>query len=160
MTDFTGIKTVDLPMAALAAAYRHFREMGERGCEGVALWVGRGDGDHFTITETVIPGQKGIRSDSGLAYVVEQAELHRLNVWLYENQLRLIAQIHSHPTEAYHSSTDDAFPIMTTDGGFSVVVPDFGMGRPDLGSCAVYRLIGHSWRELKPSQVAASFRIT
>ena len=77
---------------------------------------------------------------------VEADELHRLNVWLYENAERLAIQVHSHPTEAFHSDTDDAYPIVTTLGGLSLVVPDFaryGVRGPET---ALYRLSSAGWQ--------------
>lgn len=38
------------------------------------------------------------------------------------------AQIHTHPKEAFHSPTDDQFPIVHTVGFLSLVIPDFGTG--------------------------------
>jgi proteasome lid subunit RPN8/RPN11 len=50
----------------------------------------------------------------------------------------LIAQVHSHPGEAYHSWGDDAFPAEHCDGFLSVVVPDFGRGVEEITDCAVF----------------------
>jgi len=81
--------------------------------------------------------------------VVDGPELHRINVWLYEHEMTLIAQIHSHPTDAYHSETDDAIPIITTPGGLSLVVPDFARGPADLTTYAIFRLSeSGDWKEL------------
>ncbi len=159
MSDLLDIRKVRVRIAELASAYKHFRAMGQQGLEGVALWVGKFDGSDFVVTETVIPKQQGISSDNGLLYVVGEAELRRLNCWLYDNQLRLVAQLHSHPGRAYHSDTDDAYPIMTTQGGFSLVVPNFAAGLPLLRNCAIFRLEQHQWEELTEKQVAESFEI-
>lgn len=159
MNDLSQLEQVTVRVPDLIAAYRHFRHMGRQGCEGVALWVGRISNSNFEVTETVIPKQKGIRSDDGLAYVVDEAELRRLNIWLYEQKLRLVAQLHSHPTEAYHSKTDDLYPIMTTVGGLSIVVPDFAIGPPDIGQCATYRLQRNGWAELNPIEVNKLIKI-
>ncbi|MBA2335589.1 MAG: Mov34/MPN/PAD-1 family protein [Blastocatellia bacterium] len=80
------------------------------------------------------------RSEDGVCVTVTGDELHRINVELYQNKLSLIAQIHSHPTEAYHSTTDDTFPIATTVGCLSLVVPDFAIRPFALRDCAVCRL--------------------
>lgn len=72
--------------------------------------------------------------------VVDGDELHRLNVYLHETGLRLIAQVHSHPTVAYHSETDDRYAVATTIGCFSLVVPDFAARPFALADCATYRL--------------------
>jgi hypothetical protein len=75
-------------------------------------------------------------------------------VWLFENSMTLIAQLHSHPTEAYHSDTDDAFPIATTVGSLSIVIPDYAREPFSLIRSAVYRLIpDHGWVFMPPNEV-------
>jgi hypothetical protein len=75
--------------------------------------------------------------------------------------LSLIAQIHSHPTRAYHSETDDAYPIITKIGGISIVVPDFAAGDIDLKRWAIYRLTENaSWIELTETQKLQLIEIT
>ena len=37
-------------------------------------------------------------------------------------------QIHTHPDKAFHSATDDAWPIIGTAGFLSLVVPRFALG--------------------------------
>jgi hypothetical protein len=37
-------------------------------------------------------------------------------------------QVHTHPKAAFHSLTDDTWPIVHTLGFLSLVVPNFGMG--------------------------------
>jgi hypothetical protein len=87
-------------------------------------------------------------------------ELHRINVWLYRQKLALIAQIHSHPGRAYHSSTDDGYAIATTVGCLSLVVPDFARAPFDLRNVASYRLDGRGvWRALTTGQVAQMISI-
>jgi hypothetical protein len=92
---------------------------------------------------------------------VDSAELHRINVWLYENSLTLVAQLHSHPEEAYHSDTDDAFPIVTVVGGLSLVIPGFAREPFSLSRCAIYRLMpGAGWVELAAREAASLITIT
>jgi hypothetical protein len=57
-------------------------------------------------------------------------------------------QVHSHPTEAYHSETDDTYPIVTVRGGLSLVVPDFGRAGLLGDGVACYRLGFSGWDEL------------
>ncbi|MDQ0564464.1 hypothetical protein QO004_006288 [Rhizobium mesoamericanum] len=57
----------------------------------MALWVGVRQDQHFTVTETVIPAQRHIRTSDGVCVMVPAKELHRLNVWLYKRGLTLLA---------------------------------------------------------------------
>lgn len=114
--------------------------MGRAGYEGLGLWVGTVSAETATVQRALIPRQRLIRSASGVGVYVDGTELHRVNMWLFEKGLRILAQIHSHPTDAYHSDTDDENALATTVGSLSVVVPDFARGPADLSQTAVYRL--------------------
>jgi hypothetical protein len=141
----TQIESVLLPLSVATVTHRHLHATGLKGLEGMALWTGIQEGSVFHIREAVIPKQEGIRSDHGLAVMVSAPELHRINLHLYKNGLRLLAQIHSHPTEAYHSAMDDEYAIATALGAFSLVVPDFARQPFSIAQCATYRLTKRSW---------------
>ena len=112
------------------------------------IWSGTREGDTFTVAEVHVPRQISYKSDDGLCVRVAGSELHRLNVWLYEAQQVIGAQIHSHPMDAYHSDTDDAYPIATLDGSLSVVLPFFGRDGFGSSDIAAYRLCRHGWLEV------------
>lgn len=140
MTGFLGVRSVVVPKALAREAHQHLQRVGKLGLEGFALWAGVREAEVFRVRHTIIPAQSGLRSASGVCVRIDSDELHRLNVWLYEHQATLIAQLHSHPTAAYHSETDDAYPIATTVGSLSLVIPDFASQPFSLDRCAVYRL--------------------
>lgn len=160
MKGFLGVKTIIVLREALGEAHAHLSRVGRAGFEGFALWAGVLEGRRFVVRETVIPTQKGLKAENGVCVRVESEELHRINVWLYEHGYTLIAQIHSHPTDAYHSETDDEYPIVTTLGGISIVVPDFAQRSFALEECAVYRLMpGEGWMELSSAEVNGLIRV-
>lgn len=140
MSGFSDLQNIRVPIRAVDEMMEFLRVAGSRGCEGFALWVGKRNGGIFDVAEAIIPAQTGHLTDDGVCVSVGAEELHRLNVWLYTRKMNVIAQIHSHPGGAYHSDTDDAFPIATTVGCLSLVVPDFARFPFSLNSCATYRL--------------------
>lgn len=140
------IRRLHVPSAVAVDTNDHLAAMGRKGVEGMALWVGKENESLFDVSQVYIPKQHGTRGDHGLLVSVPLEELQRLNVWLYRNNLRLIAQIHSHPTEAYHSEVDDRYAIATRLGSFSIVVPDFAVRPFNISQCAVYRLSPSRWR--------------
>lgn len=161
MSGLADVTAVRIPRTLVGEAMDHLRRMGRQGYEGFALWAGTLQGSTFQVTHTLIPAQKGIRSNSGVCVVIGPDELHRINVWLYENARMLIAQIHSHPTEAYHSETDDDYPIATTVGGLSLVVPDFARRTFSIGTTALYRLSATArWDPLTVEEAAQLIQIT
>ena len=140
MTKLSEVEVVSVPRACAEHIHTHLRRVGRDGYEGLGLWVGQQHGRMFQVTQAVVPAQRHIRTDDGVCVVTEAAELHRLNVWLYKEKLRLIAQLHSHPGRAYHSDTDDAYAVATTVGCFSLVVPDFASAPFAIARTACYRL--------------------
>ena len=153
------VSRVSVPAECVASAYEHLRTAGDSGVEGVALWAGRLDGYDFRVTRAVIPRQRALRLPSGLMYVVDDEELHRINVELYRDHLTLVAQLHSHPADAYHSETDDAYPIVTSLGSISIVVPDFARGEIEPATWAVYRLHDPGWWPVSQEDVRRLIRI-
>jgi hypothetical protein len=129
-----------VPRAALNDVHAHLADVGRSGYEGLGLWVGTVTAKTATVERAIIPQQRLVRSASGVGVYVDGAELHRINVWLFDNSLRILAQIHSHPTDAYHSDTDDENALATAVGSLSLVVPDFARGPVDLSRTAIYRL--------------------
>jgi hypothetical protein len=161
MSLLAAVTTVRVPKKLVGDVMDHLRRMGQKGYEGFALWAGVVQGESFQVTHTLIPAQEGMRSRQGVCVVIGPEELHRLNVWLYENRRVLVAQIHSHPTDAYHSDTDDDYPIATTVGGLSLVVPDFAVRPFSLHTTAVYRLSAAArWEELSIAEVAKLIHLT
>ncbi|KUR78070.1 Mov34/MPN/PAD-1 family protein [Novosphingobium sp. FSW06-99] len=141
----TQVSSVGVPKPVADATHAALFAAGRRGLEGMALWAGTQDGTAFHVREAIVPQQKGIRSDHGLAVMVDAPELQRINLHLYQAELRLLAQIHSHPTHAFHSEMDDEYAITTALGSFSIVVPDFAVDPFSIARCATYRLSPRPW---------------
>jgi hypothetical protein len=115
-----------LPRHILAETFAHFRGCGrgERECQVLWLspWVGP-----CTITRAVHPEHKA--DDSG--FVLDETWLNKLWITLALEGLGVRIQVHTHPGEAFHSATDDAFPIIHTPGFLSLVIPNFALGPID-----------------------------
>jgi len=126
------------------------RAAGRHGNECFVLWSGVRNGHTFLIRTLHVPEQTAYKLRSGLCVRVEADALHRLNVWLYEHGEQLAIQVHAHPTEAFHSDTDDTYPMVTARGGLSIVVPDFGARGVRGPGVASFRLSADGWDELDP----------
>lgn len=121
------------------------RVAGGRGYEAFVLWSGLQGDQIFNVRTVHVPKQDSYRLSDGLCVRVNGDELHRLNVWLYQTGEVLAVQIHAHPDDAYHSDTDDTFPIVSTLGGLSIVAAKFCRGGLFDSSTAIYRLFGDGW---------------
>lgn len=148
----TGVRHVTVSRNVIRTTLEVIREFGTHGCEALILWLGKVEPPKAYVTRAYVPEQEPIKSEDGVGYFVTSETLFQLNRALSETGLRFIAQVHSHPGEAYHSETDDRYAIMTMEGGFSLVVPDFGRRADDPAFWAMYRLDGGEWRPINLAQ--------
>ena len=119
--------------------------------EVVVFWSGLVRGLTRRMSHVWLPKQY---SGSGL-FMVPGEELFALNKEIYELGERLLAQVHTHPSLAFHSSTDSEFAVTDMEGGLSVVVPEFGRVQVDsLEECAFFVFERRAWRELPKTEAA------
>lgn len=142
----TAVETFSVPPVVVAYTEKNLRRAGRNGFEAFVFWTGVIDGGRFEARHGHMPHQTARRARSGLSVHVGGDALHELNVWLYQHHEVLGVQVHAHPTDAFHSETDDTFPIVTTLGGLSLVVPDFCRAGL-LERSAAFRLTVDGWTE-------------
>jgi hypothetical protein len=142
------ISRFDVPSVVADRTEKALRDAGKDGYELFVIWSGHRDGRIFQVAEGHVPKQVSRRTRQGLLVTIEGEALHRLNVWLFENEQELAAQVHAHPTDAFHSDTDDTFPVVTTLGGLSLVVADFCRDGLLAPSTAAFRLGRGGWSEV------------
>lgn len=135
-----------VPRDIVAGTERNLRLAGAEGYEMFVFWTGVCRRDTFVVQSGHVPRQTASRTEHGLMVRVEGDALHELNVWLFEHHEVLAVQVHAHPDDAYHSETDDTFPIVTTLGGLSLVVPFFCRGGL-MENSAAFRLSVDGWTE-------------
>lgn len=121
------------------------RHVGEMAAEGFVLWGGTVEDEGvMRFSRAVIPEQQALRTPDGLLVLVEGDALFRANKLLHEGGMILGGQVHTHPTSAYHSDTDDHYPLVTLLGALSLVIPNFARNAPDdVSEWAWYRLRGY-----------------
>jgi hypothetical protein len=141
------VEQFQVPTTVVNETEEALRSAGAEGYEAFVLWSGHQSGRLFTVRTAHVPRQDSYRLASGLCVRVDGSELHRLNVWLYEAGEVLAVQVHAHPDEAYHSETDDTYPIVATLGGLSVVAAEFCRDGLFCPSTAIYRLYPDGWTE-------------
>jgi hypothetical protein len=141
------VERFQVPAAIVQQTEDTLRSAGAEGYEAFVLWSGRQNGRLFSVRTIHVPKQQSYRLHSGLCVRVDGDELHRLNVWLYEAGEILAVQVHAHPDAAYHSETDDTYPIVATLGGLSIVAAEFCRAGLLTSSTAIYRLCSDGWIE-------------
>ena len=136
------VRTFRIQEHVLADTIKFLKEVGEAGYEGFVLWGGQQqEPSNFLIASAVIPDQRAVATEHGLLVMVDGQALFEVNRELHQRNEVLAGQVHTHPTTAYHSSTDDHLPLVTLLGAISLVLPDFAKYAPADGSAwAWYRL--------------------
>ena len=104
--------------------------------------------DPACITEVVHPehGASSVGFSLGNGWINE--------FWnrLATEKLGIRVQIHTHPGAAYHSSIDDAYPIIHSPGFLSLVIPNFGLGPIGFEAAFLAEINGKgSKKECKPN---------
>lgn len=104
----------------------------------------------FALYDDLEPGclDSGYVSFSSAGY----RELWKL---LKETGLDVVADVHTHPAEAFFSGTDRTNPMMPTVGHLAFVVANYAQGAVSPNDVAFFRYLGnHEWREHKPGSSA------
>lgn len=150
------VERFQVPASIIEQSEEALRSAGADGYEAFVLWSGRQEGRLFSVRTVHVPKQDSYRLDSGLCVRVDGNELHRLNVWLYQAGEILAVQVHAHPDDAYHSETDDTYPIVATLGGLSIVAAEFCRMGLLTSSTAIYRLYPDGWIEQSADLIEVS----
>jgi hypothetical protein len=128
----------------LRRTYDMLQKCGRGKCECVVYWTGPAGSDVVDGLEH--PPHR--RSPGG--YEVDSRWLTKFWKELRVRKRSIKAQVHTHPGEAFHSTTDDKWPIVSQAGFVSVVIPDFAAGEPTLNYAWIGRLQPNGeWQELE-----------
>ena len=73
---------------------------------------------------------------------------------------KLLAQVHSHPSEAFHSPGDDRRAASYHPGYYSVVVPGYGTGVATIDQCTVHLYDGDKFTPLSNSEASDLIQVT
>jgi hypothetical protein len=130
-------------------SFRWFRECGRGECECILYWTG-------PVDETLVDGvEHPIHERSPFGYEVESRWLTEFCLRLGASKRCVRAQVHTHPEEAFHSASDDHWPIVSQAGFVSIVIPNFGSRGISLDDSWIGRLMADgTWRK-EPSAEAA-----
>lgn len=72
-----------------------------------------------------------------------------------ERKLTVIADIHTHPGEAFQSVSDRTNPMVATAGHIAIIVPDFASGPSIRDRLGIFEYRGqHQWVDRSPSKTS------
>jgi hypothetical protein len=143
------ISTFGVSVSIVDQTEHSLQAAGSDGYELFVLWSGVIEDEVFRVRNAHVPKQTSYQTEDGLLVRVDGAALHNLNVWLFDNKEMLGVQVHAHPTRAFHSHTDNTFPIVTTLGGLSIVAADFARDGLFNRRTAAYRLTKSGWTPIR-----------
>src|SRR6266702_1850112 len=102
----------------LELTFDHFRKCGQGQRECQILWTSSWNAVN-EITGVVHPQH---RAHAG-GFEIDNAWITSFFLELLERNEGVRVQVHTHPCEAFHSRTDDAYPMIHTPGFLSLVIP-------------------------------------
>lgn len=137
-----------LPKAALQMSLAEMAPDGARGCEGVALWLGRRVAGLVTITHVI--GLRGPGVVKRPDYLSISAELlDDVTDVAIERDVYLVGQIHSHSGSWVDLSVPDKRFGVRAPGYLSVVAPHFARDPATPPKLCGFHVFAHGqWRRL------------
>ncbi|WP_192250286.1 Mov34/MPN/PAD-1 family protein [Mesorhizobium caraganae] len=118
--------------------------------EGIAYLLGRTDG---AVTLAVAVFAPEARTTAGSFHVPPRAMVSCMQA-AARFELQVVAQVHTHPGQAYHSDGDVEGAKIRYPGYGSLVLPDYGRFLPSLAGAAAYLWQKpHGWIELSDDDI-------
>jgi hypothetical protein len=106
-----------------SATLEQFQRCGRGRAECVVYWLARLEAPD--VVDTVVHPDH--TATAGM-YSVKSDWLTPFFIRLHSERRTVRVQVHTHCYEAFHSVTDDAWPLVTTPGFLSLVLPEFARG--------------------------------
>ena len=157
--DLRKMESLRVSRNTLRQTQAFMRRNGKDDIECIVLWAGKIlDLSTFQVTRAIFPVQKGTL----VTVNVDEEEIKRIDD---ETRLRgevIGAQLHTHPTSAFHSDTDDATPIISKVGALSIVIPYFARDPIEtLTDAVAVRLSERGWsRPLTRTALDSLFEVS
>lgn len=115
-----------LAVDVMTDTFRVFQQCGRGRRECAVFWTG-------PVKEDLVDGvEHPVHRSSSAGYQVDDCWLTELWKRLAKTRRSIKVQVHTHPGPAFHSATDDQWPVVSQAGFVSIVIPDFGVGTPSL----------------------------
>jgi hypothetical protein len=138
--------THSIPRELFAETFSHLRECGRGRDECQVLWISPWANPQAI---TAVEHPKHIAHSSG--FELDSSWVTSFWKQLARDRTGIRCQVHTHPGRAYHSSTDDDWPVVHTAGFISLVIPNLAIGEPTLeGSYLAELQQDGTWCDVDP----------
>ena len=143
----------------LLQTLQHLRDGGATGIETVVLWLGNvKENGELKILEVFRPDQTAAAD----RFNISANSMRNLMKYLRQTRTKILAQVHSHPNEAFHSRADDEWAIIRHTGAVSLVIPDFAKNTTENNfqdKVAAYQLSSSNiWQQVKFNSIAKDYQ--
>lgn len=115
------ISKLQVKVSVLSDTLRFLHQSGLRNSEGVVLWLGQRTKELSIVTHVYQPIH---RAAADFFHIPKEGMAHLMG-YMDEHTVSVVAQVHSHPHEAFHSTADNQWAIVRHIGALSLVLPDF-----------------------------------
>ena len=145
----TGVGVLPTPVTLVSnkimeLTFDILRECGEGQRECQVVWIGPWSAPQV-VTSVVHP----VHQAYGDGFELSDSWISRFFTYLSETKQGIRVQVHTHPGRAFHSATDDGWPIVSTPGFQSLVIPRFAQGDVGFEGAYLAELDAEgAWREL------------
>jgi proteasome lid subunit RPN8/RPN11 len=148
--DFAPFTFLVIPSFCVDYTESLLRDYGKTGRERFLIWAGTLK-DDFAFVSTIIvpPNGRGFVSADTVARIYQHLD---------GRDLVPLAQVHTHPYEAFLSSVDSRAPFFSARGFLSIIIPNFASeSLRDLSNWKVYRYLSNKrWKELSRAEIESS----
>jgi hypothetical protein len=137
-----------VPAVVLGETFAELRRCGRGRRECQVLWTS--PWDSIVLIDRVVHPKHHARGDG---FELDGDWLTEFWKELTSTRTGIRVQIHTHPGPAFHSPTDDGWPIIHTPGFLSLVIPGFANGPSDFTGAYLAELgESGSWDEVPISE--------
>lgn len=144
------VRRLFVPAGTASATGSYLIERGRLGLEGFALWAGVCDSAGSAAALALwVPESE----EFGTGLAIRERSMVDFAQMLNRSGWRLLAQVHSHPGQAFHSAVDERYPASGRDGFLSVVFARFGTVA-GIDGIVVYERAGAAWRVWNAAETA------
>jgi hypothetical protein len=154
---YTGDCKIYIPLDIQEMTIMHIRRCGLKNEEGFVAWSGVRANSKLVVKRAIVPNESETNHHNSVRF--SDTAIESIADTILSRGELLIAQVHSHPFEAFHSDTDDKYPLLHRKGFLSLVIPYFGKyGFDNFGEFRVFEYIqDNSWTQLTPATIKKRF---
>jgi hypothetical protein len=147
-----GAPLLRLASNVLEKTFEILRSCGCSECECVVYWTGPAN------TEVIDAVEHPMHRRSPYGYHIDDSWLTSFGFCLGRHRRSVKVQVHTHPGAAFHSETDNDWPLVAQPGFLSVVIPNFAKNEMTLEGAWIGRLQPDgTWLQLTSSAEAFLF---